>query len=66
MKSPYPHERLANSYTNCSGHMTKMATTIIYDKPFKYLLLWNQKANDLGTWYVALEMRALAVPGLHQ
>ena len=21
-------------------------------KPFKYLLLWNQKANDLGTWYV--------------
>ena len=46
---------LAKVYTKCSGHMTKMATTPIYSKnPFKYLLLWNQKANGLGTWYVAL------------
>ena len=35
--------------------MTKMAATPIYGKkPFKSLLLKNQKANDLGTWYVAL------------
>ena len=33
-------------------------------KPFKYLLLWNQKANGLGTWYIALRMWAL--PGLHK
>ena len=28
----YPYDRLANINTNCSGHMTKMATTPIYDK----------------------------------
>ena len=26
----------------------------IWYKPFKNLLLWNQRANDLGPWYVAL------------
>ena len=37
--------------------MTKMAITPIYDKtPLKNLLLKLQKANDLGTWYVALGM----------
>ena len=61
MKSPY--DMLANICTNFSGHMTKMATTPIYGKTL-YLLLWKQKANNLGTWYVALEMWAL--PGLHQ
>ena len=30
MKSPY--DRLANMYTNCYGHMTKMDTRPIYDK----------------------------------
>ena len=30
MKTPY--DRLAKIYTNCTGHMTKMATTPIYDK----------------------------------
>ena len=25
-------------------------------KPFKYIFLCNQKANDVGTWYVALGM----------
>ena len=30
MRSPY--DRLANIYTNCSGHMTKMATTPICGK----------------------------------
>ena len=33
MKTPY--DRLAKIYTNCTGHMTKMATTPIYGKkPF--------------------------------
>ena len=55
MKTPY--DRLAKIYTNGTGHMTKMATMPIYDKnPFKYLLPWNQKANGLVTWYVALGM----------
>ena len=45
-----PNDRLAKIYTNCTGHMTKMATTPIYGKKtFKCLLLWNQKANGLGT-----------------
>ena len=30
MRTPY--DRLAKIYTNCTGHMTKMATTPIYDK----------------------------------
>ena len=30
MKTPY--DRLAKIYTNCTGHMTKMATTPIYGK----------------------------------
>ena len=37
MKTPY--DRLAKTYTNCTGHMTKMATTPIYDKPFKFPFL---------------------------
>ena len=37
------------------GHMTKMAATPIYGKnPSKNLLLRNQRASDLGPWYVAL------------
>ena len=27
-----PHDRLAKIYTNCTGHMTKMATIPIYGK----------------------------------
>ena len=34
MKTPY--EKLSNIYTNCSGHIAKMATMPIYGKhPFK-------------------------------
>ena len=63
MKTPY--DRLAKFCTNCTGHLSKIATTPIYGKHnFKYLLLWNQKANGLGTWYVALGM--LALPDLHK
>ena len=64
MKTPY--DRLAKIYTNCTGHMSKMATMPIYGKfkLFKCHLLWNQKANGLRTWYVALGMWAL--PDLHK
>ena len=62
MKTPY--DRLAKIYTNCTGHMTKMATTPIYGKYPLNIFFWNQKANGLGTWYVALGMWAL--PDLHK
>ena len=47
MKTPY--DRLVKIYTNCSGHMIKMAPTPLYGKKTK-LLLWNQKANGHGSW----------------
>ena len=46
MKSPY--DRLANIYTNCSGHMTKMATTPIYGKTLYISFSLEPKANDVG------------------
>ena len=39
--------------SNGSGHMTKMAAMPIYGKNLKILLLRNQKADDLETWYTA-------------
>ena len=39
--------------------MTKMATMPIYDKNLKDLLLRNQKADDLETWYAASGTRVL-------
>ena len=40
--------------------MTKMAAIPIYAKNLKNLLLWNQKANDLETWYAASGARVLS------
>ena len=57
MKTPY--DRLAKIYTDCTGHMTKMAIMPIYGKSPLNILFWNQKANGLETWYVALGMMAL-------
>ena len=52
METPYDGGKEVCS--NGSGHMTKMAAMPIYGKtPFKNLLLANQKADDLGTLYVA-------------
>ena len=45
--------------SNGPGHMTKMAAIPIYGKNLKNLLLWNQKAYDLETLYVALGARVL-------
>ena len=41
--------------TNTLCHMAKMAAMPIYDKN----LLWNQKADDLETWYAAFVSRVL-------
>ena len=59
MKTPY--DKLAKIRTKYYSHMTKMAATPIYGKPLKNLLLQNQKASDLKTWYVALGMWAYQV-----
>ena len=48
-----PHDRLAKHYTTCSGHMTKVAAVPIKGINPLNIFFWNQKANDLGTWYVA-------------
>ena len=45
--------------SNGPGHMTKMAAMPIYDKNIKNLLLRNQKADDLGSWYAASGAREL-------
>ena len=56
--------------SNCPGHMTKMAAMPIYGKNLKKnLLLQNQKANELETWYVASSAQVLPIysnddPGL--
>ena len=58
MKTPY--NKLAKIYANWFGHMTKKADMPIYGKnPFKNLLFQNQKADDLGTWYVTFGMWGL-------
>ena len=55
-----PYDKSAKFFTKYFGHMTKMAATPIYGKkPFKNLLLQNQMASDLETWYVALGMYGL-------
>ena len=45
--------------SNGPGHMTNMAAMPIYSKNLKNLLLWNQKADDLESWYVASGDRVL-------
>ena len=50
MKTSY--NQLAKIFTNCFGHMTKMADIPIYGKnPFKSLLQ-NQKAEVCNIWDV--------------
>ena len=57
MKTPY--YKLGKIHANCFGHMTKVADVPISGKkPFKNLLQ-NQKADDLGTWYVTFGMWGL-------
>ena len=47
--------------SNGSGNMTKMAAMPIYDKNLKNLLLWNQKAFEFETWYVASGAQVLPI-----
>ena len=39
--------------------MTNMAAMPIYGKNLQTILLWNQKADDLESWYAALGAQAL-------
>ena len=54
-----PYDKLAKIYTKCCGHRTKLADMPIYGKNLYKNNLENQKAHDLGTWYVALEIWGL-------
>ena len=44
---------------NGPGHMPKMDAMPISGKNLKNNLLWNQKADDLESWYAALGTRVL-------
>ena len=57
-----PHDAGTKVCSNGPGHMTKMATMPIYGKNPLKSSLQNQKADDLGTWYVALGV--LGLPSL--
>ena len=47
MKTPY--DRLAKIYTNCTGHMTKMATMPIYGKnPLNIFFSGTKRPMTLG------------------
>ena len=47
MKTPY--DRLAEIYTNCTGHMTKMVTTPIYGKnPLNIFFSGTKRLMALG------------------
>ena len=47
MKTPY--DRFAKIYTNCAGHMTKIATMPIYGKnPFNILFSGTKRPMALG------------------
>ena len=48
-----PWDRGTKVSSNGPGRMTNMAIIPIYGKTLKKLLLWNQKADDLESWYVA-------------
>ena len=54
-----PWDGEAKVSSNGLGHMANMAAMPIYGKNLKNLLLWNQKADDLESWYVALGARIL-------
>ena len=57
MKTPY--DRLAKIYTNCTGHMTKMATTPIYGKNSLNILFSGTKrpiSNDIPPQIKILNM----------
>ena len=58
MKTSY--DKLTKNFTKCPGHLTKMSDMTIYGKKhLQYLLLQDQKVDDLGIRYVALGVLGL-------
>ena len=57
VESPWDGGMKVSSVDLC--HMTKMATMSIYGKSYKNLHFWDQKAEDLETWYAALVTQVL-------
>ena len=54
-----PWDRGTKICSNGPNHMTNMAAIPIFDKTFKNLLLWNQKADDLESLYPVLGTQVL-------
>ena len=54
-----PWGRRMKVCSNGLCHMTNMAAMAIYGKILKNLLVCNQKANDLESWYAALGAQVL-------
>ena len=48
-----PRDEGTKICSNGPGHMTKMPALHIYGKNIKNQLIWNQKADDLESWYAA-------------
>ena len=48
-----PWDGRTNICSNGPGHMTNMAAMLICGKNRKNLLFWNQRADDIETWYAA-------------
>ena len=59
MKTPY--DKLAKIYTNCSGHMTKMADIPIYDKNPLKIFSRTRRLLTLGCGMYYLGCRAYQV-----
>ena len=55
-----PRDGRTKVCSNGPGHMTNMATMLIYGKNLKNLLLWNQKADDLESCYATSGIRVLS------
>ena len=49
-----PWDEGTKVWSNGLGHMTKVVAMPISGKNLKNHLLWNQKADDLESWYAAL------------
>ena len=56
-----PYGRGKKVCLNGPGHLTNLATMPIYGKSPMKTVLQNQRDNDLGTWYVAVEMWGLPI-----
>ena len=56
-----PRDRGTKVCSNGPRHMINMAAMPIYGKSLKNLFTWNQKADDLESWFAALGTQVLPI-----